>query len=146
MLEKNIVNKWKKTKLFKIDWNGEKISRKYFFLLFSPPPQKKLFGGCTTICRQKWKKSKLPEMARKLVGNNFGFFRCICVKRTNASYIWPASYSNMSLSTVNLARHSPIWLYTYLEIKNDIFEDDKHACVIEEHKFVLNTFVDDLKT
>ena len=51
---------WNKSKLFKIAWNGEKIGQK-LFRTFQPPPHTKK----NKIC------SKLPEMARKLVENDF---------------------------------------------------------------------------
>ena len=45
--------------------NGEKMGRKLFLDFLTPPPKKKL-GGRTKKCCQKW-----PEMARKLVENDF---------------------------------------------------------------------------
>ena len=61
----------KKSKLFKIAPNGQKIGRNWFL---DPPPKKKYFGGRTKNFGQKWKNqscSKLPKMARKLVKNYF---------------------------------------------------------------------------
>ena len=40
--------KWKKSKLFKIAWNGEKIGWKWFFLTFESPPPKKVVRRTNT--------------------------------------------------------------------------------------------------
>ena len=54
---KFFCRKWKKSKLFKIAWNGEKISRKRVLDFLGPPPQKKLGGGKKFFF---WKKKIFP--------------------------------------------------------------------------------------
>ena len=60
--------------MFKIAWNGEKIGQKWFWDFLAPP--NKIWGAYKKFC-QKWKNqscSKLPELARKLVENDFWKF------------------------------------------------------------------------
>ena len=54
------VKNAKKSKLFKITWNGEKIIRKWFSDFLAPP---KKIGGRTKNFFWKWKKSKLFKTA-----------------------------------------------------------------------------------
>ena len=70
--------KSKKSKFLKIAWNGKKIGRKWFLAFLAPPPKKKIkLGGVQKKFVENEKNqsySTLPEMARKLVENNFGSF------------------------------------------------------------------------
>ena len=76
--KKSFVKNEKKSKLFKIAWNGEKIGRKWVLDFLAPPPQKKKnWGGVQHFFVENEKNqscSKLPEMARKLVENKFWTF------------------------------------------------------------------------
>ena len=45
--------KWKKSKLFKIAWNGEKFGQKMIFGLFGPPPPKNLVGVQKKLSKMK---------------------------------------------------------------------------------------------
>ena len=56
--------KRKKSKLFKITWNGEKIDRKWFLDLL-PPPQKKIFWRPYKIFFSKMKKIKVVQNCLK---------------------------------------------------------------------------------
>ena len=53
--------KWKKSKLLKITWNGKKIVRKWFLEFLAPHP-KINWGAYKNFC-QKWKKSKFFKIA-----------------------------------------------------------------------------------
>ena len=65
----------KKSKFFKIAWNGEKISQNRFFDFLAPPPQKKI-GYLKKMLSKKYQScSKLHEMARKLVKKEFWIFK-----------------------------------------------------------------------
>ena len=69
--------KLKKWKLFKIAWNVEKIGRKLFLDFLAPPTKKNFNWGGVQIFLSNEKNqscSELPEMARKLVENNFLIF------------------------------------------------------------------------
>ena len=57
--------KWKKSNLFQIGWNAEKIGQKLVSEFWTPNLGRRKFGHKIQTC------SKLAEMARKLVGNNF---------------------------------------------------------------------------
>ena len=67
--------KRKKSKLFKIAWNGEKISQKRV-LDFLAPPQKKLEGVQKIFVENEKNQSysKFAEMAIKLVEKGFWTF------------------------------------------------------------------------
>ena len=74
---KFFFSKMKKSKLFKITWNGEKISQKRVLDFLAPPPKKKYLEGVQKIFfknEENQSFSKLPEMARKLVENEFWTF------------------------------------------------------------------------
>ena len=62
--------KWKKSKLLKNAWNGEKIGRKWFLNFLAPPPKIGFMGGIQKFVVKNEKNqscSKFPEMARKFV-------------------------------------------------------------------------------
>ena len=81
-----------KSKLFKIAWNGEKIGRKRVFDFFGPNPPKNLEGVQKNVVENEKNQScwKLPEMARKLVKNNFYLFS------PSPSFLWTKEYQSCS--------------------------------------------------
>ena len=81
-IHKNVVKKWKNSKLFKIAWNGEKSGQKWF-LTFLGPPQN-FFAGRTNFCWSKTKKSKLFKIAwngEKICRKRFLDFLAPCPKK-----------------------------------------------------------------